>query len=151
MPCPSPSTRFIATETVQITARICLEFIHDPLRANLGFDDYMNVGRPHMCGQQAPASICAVPPQRLQNGFAPLAVKFIGRLRHPFALNRRTAWIVFQKAVARNIVIPIDGAGFAMKVRAVTRKSNEIPQVSLCRRRGSSTPATRSPALPALT
>jgi hypothetical protein len=55
----------------------------------------------------------------------------VRQLRHSFALDHRALWIAVQKMASWNIVIAIHAARFTVKVHAITREGNEIPQKSL--------------------
>ena len=73
MACPSLSIRSIAVQVVERPAGVRLEFVHDFLGSRFsaqdaGFHNRMYVVGPHMCGQQTPTALHAVPPQSRKDG-----------------------------------------------------------------------------------
>jgi hypothetical protein len=87
MTCPSLSIWSIALQAAEFPAGVRLEFVHDFLGSYVGFHNRMYVVGPHMCGQQTPTAVHAVPTQSRKDGCPTLPVQPIGRLQHTLTLG----------------------------------------------------------------
>ena len=103
------------------------QVVHDSLRANLRYDDQVNVSGPHVGCQQIPSALPGsapvMPAAPLRDGF---------RLTHPalvhvLAFSRHPLRIRLQQAASKMPIVAIDGSRFVtMQVAAVASKSDEI-------------------------
>jgi hypothetical protein len=108
MPRPSLSIRLIEPQTVQVTACVGLESVHDFLGTILGFDDGMNVIGSRVRGQETPALVGTDLAHSLENDCAANLVEHVGRLIHLFELHRGTLGTGFRQPTSRHIVVPVD-------------------------------------------
>jgi hypothetical protein len=78
---------FIKPPSIQTTAGISFEIVHDPLRRNLGLHHSVDVIASHMGREQTPATLTAHFLNRFQYGIATGLIQVIGSLIHTFPIG----------------------------------------------------------------
>jgi hypothetical protein len=133
MTCPSLPTGFFAGESIQSTAGIGLEIVHDLLGRNLRLRDDVHVIGPYMRSQEIPTTARTNLLKRLQHDRAAIAVQPIRRLIHLSKFRCNAPGIGLDGWASKQIVMPVYGTGFlAVEVCAVAGKSDEVPHFKLC-------------------
>jgi len=128
MPRPPFSTGS-AFYTIELTAGIRLELIHDSLGANLRLHNGVYVSQPHVGSQKVPAAIRAVLTQGCQHYFAAGLVEEIRLVEHASVFRRDTLRVGSKRPAARQIVTPVHRSPLvAVKVSAIAGEGNQVPQ-----------------------
>ena len=126
---PSFSTRFVAAQLIQSSARIRFEIIHDFLGQDLRFNNRMDVVGSRVHSQQAPPSMQTNVMGSIQNRRSPNFIERIRGLVHPLAFCSDTLRVNFQQPATGQIPGSIYRAAFvAVQVSSITREGNEISQ-----------------------
>jgi hypothetical protein len=109
---PSLSVARIASLKVQSSARIRLESVHDHLRANVRFQNYVHAIRSHVGSQEIPIAILTDLAQSIEYGGAAGLVQVVGSLVHLFAFDVETLRTGFRERASKEIMIPVYDTGF---------------------------------------